>query len=110
MSENHMATTGQSVDERSAYWQAHIEAWRASGLSARRFCSENGLPYGRFRYWSSKQRNGGEAQKRQSRFARVVSVGGPVSTGLTITLPGGVQIGGIDADNIGLLPQVIARL
>ena len=97
-------------EERKAQWQPHVEAWQASGLSARRFCSERSLPYSRFLYWASKFRSPATATPTGN-FARVVPVERvPDTPGLQITLPSGVRIGGIDADNIALLPQLLAQL
>ena len=87
-----------------------MEAWQASGLSARRFCSERSLPYSRFLYWASKFRSPATTTPT-SNFARVVPVGRtPDTPGLQITLPSGVRIDGIGADNIALLPQLLAQL
>jgi len=44
-----------------------------------------------------------------SAFTRVVPVSGSGPRSLTIHLPGGLQIGGID-DNVDLLPRLLAQL
>lgn len=97
-------------EERKAQWQPHVDAWQASGLSARRFCSERSLPYSRFLYWASKFRAPSTAMPT-SNFTRVVPVGRtPDTPGLHITLPSGVRISGVDADNVDLLPRLLAQL
>jgi len=97
-------------EERKAQWQPHVDAWKASGLSARRFCSERSLPYSRFLYWASKFRSPAAAAPTGN-FTRVVPVGRTSDApGLQITLPSGVRIGGIDVDTVALLPQVLAQL
>ena len=97
-------------EERKAQWQPHVEAWQASGLSARRFCGERSLPYSRFLYWASKFRSPSTATP-SGNFVRVVPIERvPDTPGLQITLPSGVQIGGIDADNVDLLPRLLAQL
>lgn len=110
MSDSQTLTTSPPTEDRATCWQPHIEAWRASGLSAKRFCRERSLPYGRFLYWSRKQSGPARRQASASAFARVVPVANPGPSSLTISLPGGIQIGGIDADNIALLPQLMAQL
>ncbi len=110
MSDGQPATTTPPTDNRAAYWQPHIDAWRASGLSAKRFCSQHSLPYGQFLYWSRKHSGVAGHLPASGAFARVVPVAGTRPSGLTISLPGGVQIGGIDADNVALLQRILAQL
>lgn len=97
-------------EERKAQWQPHVEAWQASGLSARRFCSERSLPYSRFLYWAGKFRSPATTMPT-SHFTRVVPVGRiSDAAGLQITLPSGLRISGIDEDTVALLPQLLAQL
>ena len=97
-------------EERKARWQPHVEAWQASGLSARRFCSERSLPYSRFLYWASKFQSPATTTPT-SNFARVVPVGHiPDTPDLQITLPSGVRIGGIVAYNVELVGRLLAQL
>jgi hypothetical protein len=37
-----------------AYWQAHIEACKASKQSRLAYCRSQGIAYHRFKYWTSK--------------------------------------------------------
>lgn len=97
-------------EERKAHWCPHVEAWEASGLSAKRFCENNGLPYWQFLYWSKRLRPA-QHPSPPNAFTRVVPVGNPsVAQGLHITLPNGVRISGIDADNVNLLATVLVQL
>jgi len=68
------------------------------------------LPYGRFLYWMRKQSDQESPKASGNAFTRVVSVSRSGPHGLTINLPGGIQIGGIDADNVDLLPRLLAQL
>jgi hypothetical protein len=97
-------------NERKTQWASQIEAWQASGLSARRFCKDNALPYSRFLYWANK-RQPPAVSASASGFARVVPLLNPSApTGLYITLPSGVRISGIDMDNVELLHRVLGQL
>ena len=96
-------------EERRAYWHPQIEAWQASGVSAKRFCTEHSLPYSQFLYWARKQLPR-SAPGPASSFTRVVAQPSVAAPGLQITLPNGVQIGGIDAQNVDLLGTVLAQL
>lgn len=37
--------------ERTAFWQAHVTAWRGCDLNRRQYCDQNDLPYHRFCVW-----------------------------------------------------------
>ena len=56
-------------------WTGHVEAWRASGSSAREYCSRRGLKVSGLWHWSSRlRREAGEkphAPSEEARFARV---------------------------------------
>ncbi len=97
-------------EERQVYWQPHVEAWQASGLSAKRFCKGNALPYGQFLYWAGKLRPAA-AQSTASGFTRVLPLSGAAAPeGLHITLPNGLRIGGINAGNVELLGTLLTQL
>ena len=97
-------------EERKAHWRPHVEAWEASGLSAKRFCEDNALPYWQFLYWSKRLRPA-QPTSLANAFTRVVPVASPgVAQGLHITLPSGVRISGIDASNVDLLATVLVQL
>jgi len=97
-------------EERKDYWRPHVEAWQASGLSAKRFCKDTTLPYGQFLYWAGKLRPSA-ALPPASGFTRVVPRSGAAAPeGLHITLPNGLRIGGIDAGNVELLGTLLAQL
>jgi hypothetical protein len=36
---------------KQALWQAHLDAWRASGLSQSMYCKKHGLSLSSFGYW-----------------------------------------------------------
>ena len=97
-------------EQREDYWRPHVEACQASGLSAKRFCRDNALPYGQFLYWAGKLRPSA-ATPPASGFTRVVPRSGAVTLeGLHITLPNGLRIGGITAGNVELLSTPLAQL
>ncbi|MHB9036685.1 MAG: IS66 family insertion sequence element accessory protein TnpA [Armatimonadota bacterium] len=37
-------------------WEGHIEEYRASGLSTRKWCEENGISQHKLRYWLERSR------------------------------------------------------
>ena len=57
-----------------AKWQARVEAWKRSGLSAPAFCKDKDYRDGGLRYWASRLRRAGLAEDKPAmRLARVVT-------------------------------------
>jgi hypothetical protein len=97
-------------EDRKAYWRPHVDQWQSSGLSAKRFCQDHALPYSQFLYWANKLRPE-NTRPRQGGFVRVVpSQDNAAAQGLFLALPNGVRIGGIDAGNVSLIPQLLEQL
>jgi len=107
-----MSTTTEA-ETRSHYWQEQIEAWQVSGNSQSAFCRTHKLNYARFGYWLRKFRR----QVRQdddspvSGFVPVTTLSMPYAgEHLNLLLPNGMEIRGIDADNLSLVPQLLNQL
>ena len=98
--------------DRTAHWQSLIDRWQSSGVSARRFCREHELSYSQFLYWAGKlQPDARRKPTPTTGFTRVVPLNSVTTeAGLHITLPSGVRIGGIDAQNVNLLSTLLAQL
>ena len=93
------------------YWQRQVETWRASGTSQARYCTANGLRYSRFLYWRRKldRPSTPPADSDGSPgFARVSAQ--DTSYDLSISLPSGLVIRGISADNVAVVHQLLAQL
>ncbi len=80
-------------------WQAHINAWKKSGLAQNEYCRQNNLRNNQFCYWKKKL-------KHTAKWSTVDFVPVPVctsrqkpeevlesSSGVTIILNGGIKIG-----------------
>ena len=103
-----MATKAQSA-ALAEHWRHHIDAWKMSGESQSQFCKANNLSYHRFCYWQRKFHR--EAQRETSGgFATVSRSPETVSTGLSITLPRGLVVRGITADNLPLVYRLLDNL
>lgn len=91
-------------------WLDIIQQWQRSALSGAEFCLQRDLVYHQFQYWKQKL---GKAQaqnphKAASAFVQVASA--PVShEGITITLPGGIVIRGLNESNIGLIRRILEQ-
>ena len=89
-------------------WAAEVEAWRASGLSARQYCEEREYSATTLYWWSSHLKRAGVASepKKRVRLARVVRKPGARPAPRTAAII--VQIGqarvevGADADRDAL--------
>ena len=100
---------------REAFWQRHVCQWRDSGISKMAYCKQYSLVYHQMVYWSSKQKlcTGDEPNIDEDfkGFVPVsVTTANTADQGLSIRLPNGLLIQGIDQHNVALLGQVIQQL
>jgi hypothetical protein len=98
--------------ERVQFWQEQVEAWQTSGLSGQAFCKQHDLSYHRFVYWRRKQsRTQPDPSASAAGFVRVTQAQ-PASPDreLTLVLPNGVSITGIQAANVELLGAILRQL
>ena len=100
----------ETPDAREQYWKVQVDAWRASGQSQLAFCKANDLNHPRFGYWLRKFRRQGDVtdSRRAPGFVPVVaaSEGG----GLSVRLPNGIELRGVNDQNLHLVEQLLARL
>ena len=93
----------------AACWRRHVDAWRETELSQKAFCEANELPYHRFVYWRKKF-EGGSAKHERARagggFAAVVREA-PSDVGLTLSLPNGLVLRGICAQNVAVVRALL---
>ena len=93
-------------------WPRHFERWRHSGLTQSEYCRQWGLSRHRFKYWRRKLAPSEvrRRRKRESGFVAVQVQASPVRASLTLTLPNGRVLGGIDASNVELVKRVVEQL
>jgi hypothetical protein len=96
----------------AAYWQQHIDQWKSSGQSQVKFCQTNDLSYHRFVYWRRKfERVPGDRQEpRESGGFATVDYRHDANSGLTLSLPTGLVLRGISADNVPVVRQLLEQL
>jgi len=126
-----MNPTEESVmaDQQLAdYWHSQVIAWRTSGLSCQAFCDRHDLIYHRFAYWRKKYATRETQEPRAltpsiegkgSGFAQVM-MAAPVAppntplhtsnSSLTLTLPNGIIVSGLQAGNIAWLGALLEQL
>lgn len=100
--------TSQQTEE---YWTNQIEAWKASGLTQAAYCDQNNINLNQLVYQKSK-RDGKRTPSvvtASSGFASV-AISSHHDAGLKLTFPSGIQLSGIDANNLVLANQIIKSL
>ena len=94
------------------YWHQHVDNWKNSCQSQAKFCQANELPYHRFVYWRQKFERGpgGRQEKRESGGFATVDYRPETKGGLTLSLPNGLVLRGISADNVLVVRQLLEQL
>jgi len=97
---------------RRDYWQSQIEAWQLSGQSQKAFCRVHDLNYPQFVYWRGKfrQHTASPSAKASSGFVAVVPTMSAVDSGLSLVLPNGLELRGLEASNLDVVLRLLARL
>ncbi len=98
-------------------WQQRLQAWRESGLNQKQWCEQNSIKQAQFWYWKKKLEDIPAAvehkDKTASAFVPVALAPSSQvieSASLTITLPNGLRVSGIDHSNLTLASQLIEQL
>ena len=99
-------------------WQQRIQSWYDSGLSQNAWCRQNGIRPSQFGYWKKKLWAG----KSTVSSSNISSAFVPASlasdqgqaceepSSLTVSLPSGLRVSGIDHHNLALAGQLIGLL
>lgn len=101
---------------RQAFWQRHVTQWGTTELSKAAYCQQHALTYHQMVYWCTKLQSTGETGTPSGGFVAVTvppsSVGSSSisDSGLSIRLPNGVTIEGIDDRSVELVGRLIAQL
>ncbi len=103
------------VVHRHKKWQTHINQWHSSGTTQAAYCRKHRLKLHQFVYWRSKLNSATisepdkPADKTDSCFVPVV-IEQAARAELTVTLPNGLRIEGIDSDTIILTQKLVGVL
>ncbi len=103
-----MAATNHT--EHYSFWEKHVTAWEASGLNQKAYSNKHGLRYSAFGYWVRKLRRKAGAETKQSSFVPVMPAKMPSTAGLTLSLPNGLEIRGIETQNLPVVKQLLEVL
>jgi hypothetical protein len=105
----------QLSKEQISVWADHINAQRNSGLSQQAYCELHALKPHQYWYWKRKL-DGEEKKPRQYKKAKPsgfvsVKIAEPRNaSSLSITLPNGIILSGVDLQNLSLAQQLIGTL
>ena len=94
---------------REAFWQRHVTQWRNSGHSRVAYCRQYSLSYHQMVYWSKKIEAAPESQSGSGFVAVAVSTQ-VRDSGLTLRLPNGMRIEGINDRSIQYVGKLIDQL
>lgn len=98
---------------REQFWERHIQQWQDSGQSKIDYCRDNELPYHQLIYWCGKSRQFDKTHTAvESSFVNVCvspAQNKPAAT-LSLELPNGITVGGVNAETIALVPQLLRTL
>jgi len=100
----------QSRQETVQYWDEHIHAYTASGLTRAAYCDREGLSLKQLIY--QKRKRSPKSRKPTpvpSSGFTAVTLASP-ATGLSLALPSGIQLNGIDASNLAVAKHLLAVL
>lgn len=94
---------------RSDFWLEQVNAAEASGVSSAQFCQEKDLNYSQFMYWRQKfQKPSVSAPATKAcGFVKAESSLIHSASGLSVSLPNGIQIHGIDSANLILVRSLL---
>lgn len=95
-------------------WHEHFARWRESGLSQSDYCRQAGLSRHKFKYWRRKLEPASlkkrRHKKRDSGFVPLQVQPAPREPGLSLSLPNGMILHGIDAANVELVTRLVSKL
>ena len=87
------------------HWQAHITAWQQSGLSQSAYCRQHHLVISRFGYWQRKLN-----KTAPSGFTQVLTEPQAKPSFITLQMPNGIEIQGIDEQTLPLVSLLLDQL
>lgn len=99
-------------------WLQRIESWHDSGLNQNAWCRQNDVKPSQFGYWKKKLWTGDTSASSSRTISAFVPVSlaqsqdqvCETSSPLTVSLPSGLSVSGIDPHNLALAGQLIGLL
>ena len=95
-------------DRLKAFWQDQLAAWSESGQSQTAYCQAKDLNPHQFSYWKRKLLGKPAVPQKPSGF--IPARHDRTDYGLSLTLPSGLVIRGIDQGNLAVVGQLLQQL
>jgi len=92
------------------HWQHHIDAWQQTQLSQAQYCRSHQLDQSQFSYWKRKVLGASNASTVSSQFTIAQVETQHTTSTLSVTLPNGVLIDGVDEINAHVALKLLERL
>jgi len=94
-----------------AYWAKHVKRWRKSGETKSSYSRRHNLKPYQLTYWVQVFESKPQAENKPSPKGFVpVQIVEPSIQGLTVKLPNGLKLEGIDSDNLDVTRALIGSL
>ena len=88
--------------DKAPFWQAHITAWKTSGLSQAQYCQQQDIKFHNFAYWRTR------LNQTAAPTPTLLKIGGvSASSRVVLSLPLGVRLDLSASDVPTLLPVVL---
>jgi hypothetical protein len=106
----------QSTQDSHSFWHHHIQAQPESGLTQKAYCDKHTIKVHRFWYWKNKlnpkvKRRSSEGKPSTGFIpAQMTARSSTLTSGLTVSLPNGLQITDINANNLSLVQSLLSVL
>ena len=106
-----MASQAESTKLQS-YWREIITDWQNGEQTQKAYCQAHDLNYHQFGYWRRRlqELEKTSSEKTIAGFAAVRQHRAVSSSGLSVTLPNGLVVQGIETDNLSVVYQLLRHL
>jgi len=93
------------MTETQKLWEHRISDWEQSGMSQRKYCTQNDISYSTFNYWRRK------SSPKIKQFAEVKIKDSIIdNSNITINLPNGIQLSVKQLNNLKGVKELVYEL
>ncbi|WP_435248138.1 IS66 family insertion sequence element accessory protein TnpA [Vibrio sp. nBUS_14] len=91
-------------------WQQHIDAWLQTKLTQAQYCRSHQIDQSQFSYWKRKVLEASNTNTVSSQFTIAQVEMQHTSSSLSVTLPSGLLIDGVDEMNAHVALKLLEKL
>ena len=107
-----MSSSNEPVTK-ATFWQQHIQQWKTAQQTQIAYCRAHSLNVPQFNYWVRKERSANAQKNKETKspspFIPVVKHQSTPS-GLSLRLPNGMLLQGIDSGNLSTVKKLLGVL